>query len=91
MMNLDEFNIEKKILKTSACDFIRINLRPERLNPEARKGYDSLNFVEIQRDQSEEVDPPEDPFKCAKCGMSFDPSDWANDICDSCFYNRVRS
>lgn len=34
VMNLDEFDIERKMLQTSACQYIRISLQPERLNPE---------------------------------------------------------
>ena len=37
IMNLDEFDIERKILQTSACQYIRISLQPERTNPEASK------------------------------------------------------
>ncbi len=37
-----------------------IHNQPERLNPEARKGCDSLNFAEMQRGESEEVFPPGD-------------------------------
>lgn len=58
VMNLDEFNIERKILKTSAADYIKINLRPERLNDSTRKGCESLSCVEIHRESSEEGIPP---------------------------------
>ena len=64
--------------------------QPERLNDSTRKGCESLNSCENMREESEEALPP-DPFKCAKCEMSFDPSDWDNDICDNSLYNRKRS
>jgi hypothetical protein len=65
--------------------------QPERLSEKTRKGSDSLNSLVTMRGKSEEVFPPEDPFKCAKCCKSFDPSDWQNDICDDCLYGRIRS
>ena len=34
IMSLDEFDIERKILQTSAAQYIRISLQPERTNPE---------------------------------------------------------
>lgn len=58
VMNLDEFDIERKILQTSACDYIKICLRPERLNDSTQQGCESLNFCESKRDKSEAVCPP---------------------------------
>lgn len=83
-------NIHPKVMDSIIdliCD------QPERLSEKTiiNDGSDSLNSVEIQRGRSEEVDPPEDPFKCAKCHKSFEPSDWQNDACDDCLYNRIRS
>lgn len=37
---------------------IESSYQPERLNPEARKGCDSLNFAVMQRERSEEIAPP---------------------------------
>ena len=54
-------------------------------------GCDSLNSLVTMRGRSEEVSPPEDPFKCVKCCKSFEPSDWQNDVCDDCLYGRNRS
>lgn len=37
VINLDEFDIERSMLQTSAAQYIRISLQPERLTPEASK------------------------------------------------------
>jgi len=50
---------EKELIREFIETFFS-NYQPERLNPEARKGCDSLNSVETQREESEEVLPPGD-------------------------------
>lgn len=37
VMNLDEFDIERKMLQTSAAQYIRISLQPERLSEKTSK------------------------------------------------------
>lgn len=40
--------------------------------------------MELKRKFYEE----DNAFKCALCGMTFDPSDHQNDVCDKCLYKR---
>jgi hypothetical protein len=47
VMNLDEFDIERKIIQTSGADYIKINLQPERLSEKTpTRGSDSLTSME---------------------------------------------